>query len=285
MKGSLPILHAPAERLAADRWRESTGLGGSPPLTGRVLVILAVMIALSTVAAQAQIGSARTGVLATLLKWSPLILKGFIFNILISVLAMGIGTAVGVLVGIGQISRSRIVERTAYQFTHFFRNAPWLVLLFFCMFLIPFQFRTPFGAVPFPDWIKAVLGLSLPVMANVSEIVRGGVLSIPKTQWEASSALGFSFGQTLRMVILPQCLKRMLPPWMNLYAILTMATTLASVVGVNEGLTAAKNALGAESRPELLVPFYGFVLLLFFLYCYPIARYTSVLERRFAVNQ
>ncbi len=282
---SLAVLHAPHRRLSENRSPAATELGGSSRLPGRLLLIVAVLFVVSTVAAQAQIGTARAGVLATLLKWSPLILKGFIFNILISFLAMGIGTAVGVLVGIGQISRNRIVERSAYQFTHFFRNAPWLVLLFFCMLLIPFQFRTPFGMVPFPDWIKAVLGLSLPVMANVSEIVRGGVLSIPKTQWEASSALGFSFGQTLRMVILPQCLKRMLPPWMNLYAILTMATTLASIVGVNEGLTAAKNALGAESRPELLVPFYGFILLLFFLYCYPIARYTAVLERRFAVNQ
>ena len=63
--------------------------------------------------------------------------------------------------------------------THFFRNAPWLVLLFYCMFLLPFQV-TVFGVtIPIPDWTKATFGLALPVMANVSEIVRGAVQSIP----------------------------------------------------------------------------------------------------------
>jgi polar amino acid transport system permease protein len=76
----------------------------------------------------------------------------------------------------------------------------------------------------------------------------------------------------------------MLPPWMNLYAILTMATVLASIVGVNEVMTLTGQVLAAEGgRPELLVPIYAYVLLLFFAYCYPIALWTVRLERRFAV--
>ena len=63
--------------------------------------------------------------------------------------------------------------------TQFFRNAPWLVLLFYCMFLLPFQVQRRRHDIPIPDWIKATLGLALPVMANVSEIVRGAVQSIP----------------------------------------------------------------------------------------------------------
>ena len=60
-------------------------------------------------------------------------------------------------------------------------------------------------------------------MANVSEIVRGAVQSIPSGQWESAEALAFTRRQTLWMIILPQCVKRMLPPWMNLYAILVVA--------------------------------------------------------------
>ena len=63
-----------------------------------------------------------------------------------------------------------------------------------------------------------------------AEIVRGAVQSVPTAQWEASESLAFNRRQTLWMIILPQCVKRMLPPWMNLYAILTMATVLASVI-------------------------------------------------------
>src|SRR3546814_8190805 len=82
---------------------------------------------------------------------------------------------------------------------------------------------------------------------------------------------------------LPQCLKRMLPPCMNRYAILTMATVLASVVGVADMMTLAGRVLSAEARTDLLIPVYGYVLLWFFAYCYPIARFTAWLERRTTV--
>ena len=62
--------------------------------------------------------------------------------------------------------------------TQLFRNSPWLVLLFLCVFLIPFEIRIFGLRIPFPDWAKAILGFSLPVMANTSEIVRGAILSI-----------------------------------------------------------------------------------------------------------
>jgi polar amino acid transport system permease protein len=133
--------------------------------------------------------------------------------------------------------------------------------------------------------LKATIGLSLPVMANVSEIVRGAVNSLPSGQWEAAESLAYSRRQTLWLVILPQCIKRMLPPWMNLYSILTMATVLASVVGVSEVMTITGEALAAEGgRSDLLAPFYSFVLLIFFIYCYPIARWTAHLEQKFAVK-
>lgn len=222
--------------------------------------------------------------LAVLADWAPLLLQGFVFNLVISVSAMALGTAIGALLGIGQISPNRIARGGSWFLTQFFRNAPWLVLLFFAMFLLPFEISI-FGLnIPLPDWLKAILGLSLPVMANVSEIVRGAVISLPSGQWEAAESLAYTRRQTLWLIILPQCVKRMLPPWMNLYSILTMATVLASIVGVSEVMTLTGRALSAEGgRPDLLAPFYGFVLLLFFIYCYPIARITARLEQKFVV--
>ena len=135
-----------------------------------------------------------------------------------------------------------------------------------------------------PSWLKSVIGLSLPVMANVAEIVRGGVRSIPIGQWESAEALAFSRRQILWSIILPQAIKRMIPPWMNLYAILTMATSLISIVGVQDGVSLTRAALVAEGRTELFMPMYLMLLLMFFAYCYPIARWTAALERRFAVK-
>ena len=246
--------------------------------------VLALLFAMGAAAAQAQSGTHHPSIIATIVKWTPLLFRGFLFNLLISVLAMGGGTAVGVFLGLAQLSLNAPMRAAAWLVTNFFRNAPWLVLLFFCMYLLPFQLKLFGTTLPLPDWVKATFGLALPVMANVSEIVRGAVQSIPWGQWESAVALAFTRRQTLWMVILPQCVKRMLPPWMNLYAILAMDTVLASIVGVQEVMTLTGDALGAENRPELLLPFYSYVLLWFFLYCYPIARWTVRLERRFAVN-
>jgi polar amino acid transport system permease protein len=145
-------------------------------------VALLALFILGCGLAQAQVQPGQPSILATLWKWTPVLLRGFVFNLVISAVAMAAGTIVGLFLGFAQISLLLPVRKGAWLTTHFFRNAPWLVLLFYCMFLLPFQV-TIFGVtIPIPDWIKATLGLSLPVMANVSEIVRGAIQSIPTAQ-------------------------------------------------------------------------------------------------------
>ena len=283
---AFPVLLPAAERLQAKALRER-GMGlpafdlkpRDAMLLGLFLVLLMAGIA------EAANGPVREGIIPTLIKWTPLLATGFVFNIAISFLAMATGTVAGAFLGLGQISIFAPVRKVAWLVTHFFRNAPWLVLLFFCMFLLPFQIQIFGVIIPLPDWLKATFGLALPVMANVSEIVRGAIETIPTGQWESAQALAFTRQQTIWKIILPQCIKRMLPPWMNLYAILAMDTVLASIVGVNEVMTLAGDVLGAEGgRTDLLLPIYSYILLWFFLYCYPIARWTVRLERRFAVK-
>jgi polar amino acid transport system permease protein len=264
-------------------------LGAAPSgfylqLHARQGVILIAAFMLSVGIAEAQAGPSAPSIIATIAKWTPLLARGFALNIAMSFLAMAIGTLFGLALGLGQISLMWPVRGSSWLVTQFFRNSPWLVLLFYCMLLLPFEVRVGDSLVPLPGWMKSTVGLSLPVMANVSELVRGAVQSIPSGQWEASEAVAFSRLQTLRLVILPQCVKRMTPPWMNLYAILTVATPLTSVVGVSEAMTLTSDILSSEGRTELLVPMYLYLLLWFFLYCYPIARATTVLERRFQVR-
>lgn len=231
----------------------------------------------------AQASEAAEPGIAALAKWIPLLLKGFAVDVGISVAAMAIGTVLGALLGIGQVSQLSFMRRLSGWITQFFRNAPWLVLLFFCVLLLPYQIQLFGWSIPFPAWVKGILGLMLPVMGNVSEIVRGGIQSLPSGQWEAANALAFSRGQTLRMIILPQAVKRMVPPWMNIYAVLMMATPLVSIVGVEDSVTVARAVLSAENSTALLMPVYGLLLVLFFAYCYPIARWTRRLEKRYAI--
>jgi polar amino acid transport system permease protein len=255
--------------------------GGSGLVTARFGVVLLAVFAASVAIAQVQLSPAQASVPELLLKWTPLLLKSFLFNLLISFFAMLIGTAAGVMLGFARISLHGPIRGTSWIVVQFFRNAPWLVLLFFVMFLLPFELHVGGRTVPLPDWIKATFGLALPIMANVAEIVRGAVQSIPTAQWEAARSLAFSRRQTLWKIILPQCVKRMLPPWMNWYAILTMATTLASIVGVSEVMAITGRITNAEGRTDLLIPIYTYVLLLFFAYCYPISAWTRRLEARY----
>ncbi len=240
--------------------------------------------------AQAASDPALMGPFEALYKWMGFILwgqgsfNGFTLNLLISFFAMLIGTVAGAALGLMQVSLLLPVRRGSWLFTQFFRNSPWLVLLFAIMLLVPFEIEVGSVIIPIPDWIKAVIGFSLPVMANISEVVRGAVQSLPSGQWESAESLAFNRRQTMWMIILPQCIKRMIPPWINWYCILTMATPLASIMGVEESVTYTAQALNAlGDRPELLPVFYSFLLVIFFLYTYPITLWSIWLEKKYAV--
>ena len=263
----------------------------TPRGLGIALGLLTCIVLVGEAWAQLAASGERAGILQTLWKWTPLILfgpprefGGFALNILVSFLAMLIGTVTGLLLGLGLVSQIASVRAVAWAITQFFRNSPWLVLLFFVMLLTPFQMEILGFSIPLPAWFKATVGLALPIMANIAEIVRGAVNSIPTGQWESAESLAFSRLQTLWRIILPQCVKRMLPPWMNWYAILTMATPLISIVGVNDAMTLTQDALASEQRTDLLMPMYAMLLFFFFVYCYPIARWTIRLERKYAVR-
>lgn len=261
----------------------SAWLASLPPWT---ILVLASPLLLWPGYAMAATNFSMLDAFATLQRWIPFLLKsGFLFNIIISLFAMLFGTVAGAALGLAQISQVNTISRLAWFITQLFRNSPWLVILFIVLLAFPFEVVIFDTVIRIPDWMKAVFGLSLPVMANISEIVRGAVMSVPTAQWESAESLGFKRHQILWSIILPQCFKRMIPPWMNWYAILTMATPLCSLLGVEEVITLSRQAMEAEdNHPELLVPFYSFALCLFFLYCYPIARLTVRLERKYAVQ-
>ena len=207
---------------------------------------------------------------------------GFAMNIIISFACMAISTVLGILLGLALLTPQKFIRWLALFLTQFFRNSPWLVILYAMLYLLPFQIDLGFTSIEFSNLAKSIIGLSLVVAANIAEIVRGAIQSIPSGQWEAAAAMGFTRGQILRLVIFPQAIRRMIPPWMNWYAILTMGTTLTGMVGVPEGLTAVREVLELEGE-RLAIPFYSVLMLLFFLYCYPIARWTRKLEKRFFV--
>lgn len=281
----LPVLNPVPERLREiAAW---STIEGVPRLVipAWMVGLMFMVFVLSVGVAHAQAGKAPITFWVAFPQWLPFIMKGFVLNLLISFFAMLLGTLMGAAMGLALVSPRPWIRRTGWFLTQFFRNSPWLVLLFCFMLLLPY--RVKIGGVEYdiPAWTKAAFALSLPIMANIAEIVRGAVQSIPTGQWESAESLAFNRRQTMWMIILPQCFKRMIPPWMNWYAILTLATPLCSVLGVQEMMKSSREALNAlGDRPELVAPFYSFVLVAFFAYIYPIARWTVSLERKYSVK-
>ncbi len=243
-------------------------------------IVLALLGALLAVWWQASGGLPPA--LGHLWQWAPSLARGMWTNIYISVLAVAIGTAAGLVIGALSISRIGALRVGTRWYVQAFRNAPILVLIYFTTYVFPFEIGLWHWRLPFPDWIKVVLGLALPTSANVAEIFRGAIQSIPSAQWEAAQSLALRRTQIFRWVILPQSLRRMLPPWMNLYASITMSTSLASLVGVHDIVDSAQIASNTVMRTDFTVLVYFTILALFFAYCYPIARYTRRLENRHA---
>ena len=288
----LPVLlpvAAQARKAALIERREGTYRLNVQP---RHLLWVAVIFIFASVAAQAAAQPGLITPMAALFKWMPFILwgpegqlTGFALNLIISFFAMILGTVAGAALGLMQVSLLLPVRQGSWIVTQFFRNSPWLVLLFTIMLLFPFEIDLGFIVIPIPDWVKAVIGFSLPVIANISEVVRGAVISLPSGQWESAESLAFTRRQTLWMIILPQCVKRMIPPWINWYCILAMSTPICSIMGVEESVTFTSQALNAEGdRPEMIPVFYSFLMLIHFVYTYPIARWSIQLEKKFVIK-
>lgn len=224
--------------------------------------------------------ASRGQTLARVIEWSPALARGFALNVLISLGAIAIGSFVGLAVGALGLAPS-LPGRLAKLWVQAFRNAPWLVLVYFATFVFPFQVKLFDLTLPFPDWLKVTLALALPASANIAEVFRGAVASIPSTQWEAAGSLALSRRQILVYIVLPQCVRRMLPPWMNVYAIITMGTALSSLVGVRDLIDTAQIASSTVARSSFTVLTYLATLGIFFAYCYPISVFTRWLERQF----
>ena len=133
-----------------------------------------------------------------------------------------------------------------------------------------------------PDvWFAAALTFSLNAGAFFGEIFRGSIEAIPKGQWEASTALGFRFLRTLRLVIIPQAVRLMLPPTVGFMVQIVKTTSVASLIGLTELARAATQVNTVTFQPVMV---FGTVSLIYFALCWPLSLYAGYLERRFSVG-
>ncbi|WP_202564544.1 amino acid ABC transporter permease [Agreia sp. COWG] len=174
-------------------------------------------------------------------------------TVLMAVIA-GVGALViGTLIAAARISPIPVLRGAAFAYVQFFVNVPLLVLLILAVFALPD------AGIIMPLAPTTVVVLALYEAAYVAEAVRSGVNTVGSGQIEASRALGFTLGQTLRLVVIPQSLRAAVQPLGNVMIALTMNTALAAAVGVVE-LTSAANKLNlVEAQPILIFTAAGLV--------------------------
>lgn len=199
----------------------------------------------------------------------------------IAVFAVIGSTVAGILLGTLLTIKFLPLRVLIRAYIEVWRGLPILVTIFLVYYALP---TTPvihhrFGAIS-----GAAIGLSLWGSAQIAEATRGAVQSIPREQHEAASALGFGWIGRHRSVILPQALRRLLPPLVSLVANVIQNTTIASIIGVTEVLSTAQRSIerlqfepGANSHSFAI---YAAVMVVFFCISFPLTRLAIFLERR-----
>jgi len=209
---------------------------------------------------------------ASVLDNTDALLVGAAGTLRIFAICLVLGLSLGLLVGLGRYSRNRWIHIPATIFVEFFRNTPVLVQILWFYFALPILL--PFQISPLA---AASLGISLNSAAFSAEIYRGGIQSIETGQWDGARALGMSWGQAMRRIILPQALKRMLPALTNRAIEIFKMSTLASAVAYVELLQQGKLIASLNYNP---IEAYTAVAVIFFVFLWPLVQFSYFLERR-----
>lgn len=189
--------------------------------------------------------------------WEPnFLLEGLLTTIRLSIWATLLASLVGVIMGLARVSQSRFARMISRTYVEIVRNMPPIVLIFISYFFLSAQLTHFFAldtvAQEMPDWlasavsvffskpsqftqfITGVITLGLYEGAYITEIVRGGINSVQRGQWEASASLGFSRFDQLRMVVLPQALKVIIPPLAGQFISTIKDSAILSVISIQE---------------------------------------------------
>jgi len=202
----------------------------------------------------------------------PQLGKGAAQTLSISLLGIVISTLGGVLYGVLRTLKVKWLDAILRVYVELFRAIPVLVWLYLLFFGLPIFF-----GLSIPSFWCAVLVLSLWGTTEVGEVVRGALHSLPRGQREAGLSIGLDGPQLYGYVLLPQALRRMTPPTINVYTRIIKTSSLAVLIGVVDVIKVGQQIIERTYESVLI---YGALFLFFFFICYPLSAASRVLERR-----
>jgi His/Glu/Gln/Arg/opine family amino acid ABC transporter permease subunit len=206
------------------------------------------------------------------LDYVPSLLRALGVTLWLSWLTLLIGGVGGTALALMRLNRYAALRWIALLYVELFRSVPILIILFFAYYAAPALL-----GIDISTFLAATLALSLHASALMSEVVRAGIASVHRGQWEAAHAASFSFWQIMRHVVGPQALRVIIPPSVGIYIMMLKETSIASIVGYVEltetGLL-VRESLGGGFAVLIVVA------LLYFIVCYAISLAGGAVERR-----
>lgn len=211
----------------------------------------------------------------------PYLGQGMLFSLGLTLLSMIGGLILGTLLSLMRLSSFKVLNVPAGSYVNLLRSTPLILVIFWFYFLVPLAMKKISGdayATGIGPFYSALIAFTLFEAAYYCEIIRAGIQSVPRGQSHAAFALGLTYGQAMRRVILPQAFRNMVPILLTQGIILFQDTSLVYVVGLTDFMGAASKVAQRDGR---LVEMYLFAALVYFILCFSASYVVKRLQTRY----
>ena len=209
-------------------------------------------------------------------QYLPYLAKGVWITIWVTLASTGIGLVLGIVIAVLRLSSNPILSMPMRAYIEFFRNTPTLVKLVWVFYLIPILLGLKTEALT-----SCIIAMAVSAAAYIAEVVRAGIQDVPRGDIEAAEAVGMTPMTVLRRIVLPQALRKVLPPLANTFIVFLKYSSLVSVVGVNDLMYRANVISTTTFRP---IETYTVLAFFYFVLCYGLSKAFSRFEARMAVD-
>jgi general L-amino acid transport system permease protein len=204
---------------------------------------------------------------------------GLLVTLVVSVTGIVASMPIGIALALGRRSTIPLIRFFSVGFIEFWRGVPLITVLFFATYMLPLFLP---GNFKIDGLVRALIGIALFSGAYISEVVRGGLLAIPRGQSEAASAIGLSWWKTTGLIVMPQALRHVIPGLVNSFIGLFKDTSLVSIVALFDllGQLHASFADPVWATPTTLFTGFAFAGMIYFTFCFGMSRYSLFVENR-----
>jgi general L-amino acid transport system permease protein len=204
---------------------------------------------------------------------------GLMLTLVVSYIGMLVSLPAGILLALGRRSALPAVRGFAIAFIEFWRGVPLITVLFMASVMLPL-FLPP--GTDFNKLLRALVGVAFFASAYVAEVVRGGLQAMPRGQYEAAAALGLGYWRMMRLVVLPQALRLVIPGLVNTFIGLFKDTSLVYIIGLFDLLGIVRSSFADPAWATPVTPATGlvFAALVYWVFCFGMSRYSIAMERR-----